>query len=60
MHIARICERLPRLQIQFGFQVPFDGEIRQILHQKSVFGFAERKTPLIYLTQGLKKNAVCT
>ena len=30
------------------------------LGSKSVFGFAERKTRLIYLTQGLKKNAVCT
>ena len=28
----------------FGFHVPFDREIRQILDQKSVFGFAERNT----------------
>ena len=30
----------------FGFHVPFDREIWQIQDQKSVFGFAERNTPL--------------
>ena len=46
MHIARVCEMLPSLQIQFfGFRVPLDCEIRQIWDQKSVFGFAERNTP---------------
>ena len=33
----------------FGFHVPFDREIQQICDQKSVFGFAERKTPLYAL-----------
>ena len=31
----------------FGFHVPFDREIWQIQDQKSVFGFAQRNTPLI-------------
>ena len=31
----------------FGFRVPFDREIWQIWDQKSVFGFAERNTPLV-------------
>ena len=33
----------------FGFRVPFDREIWQIWDQKSVFGFAERNTPLNYI-----------
>ena len=33
-------------QYNFGFHVPFDCEIWQISDQKSVFGFAERNTPL--------------
>ena len=38
----------------FGFHVPFDREIWQIQDQKSVFGFAERNTPLkkYWLTNG--------
>ena len=45
LHIALVCERLPSLQSNFGFRAPFEPEIRQILDQKSVFGFAERNTP---------------
>ena len=32
----------------FGFHVPFDREIWQILDQKSVFGFTERNTPQMF------------
>ena len=44
----------------FGFHIPFDREICQILDQKSVFGFAERNTPLIFACEkiiySLKSN----
>ena len=41
MHIARVCERLPRSQIQFRISRSFPNrEIWQISDQKPVFGFA--------------------
>ena len=45
MHIARVGERLPRLQIQFRISRSFRPRNLANLGSKSVFGFVERNTP---------------
>ena len=47
VHIARVGERLPRLQIHFRISRSFRPRNLENLGSKSVFGFAERNTPLI-------------
>ena len=47
VHIARVGERLPRLQIHFRISRSFRPRNLENLGSKSVSGFAERNTPLI-------------
>ena len=45
MHIAS-AKGYQGYKSNFGCRVPFDRELRQISYQNSVFGFAERNTPI--------------
>ena len=48
MHIARVGERLPRLQIQFRISRSFRPRNLANLRSKIRFGFAERNTPKVF------------
>ena len=55
VHIARVGERLPRLQIHFRISRSFRPRNLENLGSKSVFGFAERNTPF-NLTPEMSSN----